>query len=44
VLIRYDSGEKIEAQFQDKATTVEFLQAFQTGNWTPAIESQDNVE
>jgi hypothetical protein len=39
VLIRYDSGDKIEGQFQDKAATMEFLQAYQTGNWTPAIES-----
>jgi hypothetical protein len=42
VLIRYDTGDKIEGQFQDKATTVEFLRAYQTGNWTPAIESHDS--
>jgi hypothetical protein len=41
VLIRYDNGNKIEAQFDDKATTIEFLQAYQTGNWTPAIEVHD---
>jgi hypothetical protein len=41
VLIRYDTGDTIEGQFQDKATTVEFLQAYQTGNWTPAIEAHD---
>jgi hypothetical protein len=45
VLIRYDNGDKIEAQFQDNATTVEFLQAYQTGNWTPVVESsEDDVE
>lgn len=42
VLIRYDNGDKIEAQFQDKATTVEFLRAYQTGNWTPAVDSRDD--
>ncbi len=42
VLIRYDNGDKIEGEFQDKATTVEFLQAYQTGNWTPAVDSPDN--
>jgi hypothetical protein len=42
VLIRYDNGDKIEGQFQDKATTVEFLQAFQTSNWTPAVKSPDD--
>ena len=45
VLIRYDSGEKIEAEFNDKATTIEFLQAYQSGNWTPAIEiREEDVE
>jgi hypothetical protein len=38
VVIRYDNGDKIEGQFHDKATTIEFLQAYQTGNWTPAID------
>ncbi len=39
VIVRYDNGDKIEGQFHDKATTIEFLQAYQTGNWTPASES-----
>jgi hypothetical protein len=38
VVIRYDNGNKIEGQFQDRATTIEFLAAYQTGNWTPALE------
>lgn len=42
VVIRYDSGDKIEGQFHDKATTVEFLQAYQTGNWTPALATHDD--
>lgn len=41
VQIRYDNGDKVEGQFQDKATTVEFLQAYQSGNWTPAIDVHD---
>jgi len=41
VLIRYDTGDKIQGEFHDKATTVEFLQAYQTGHWTPAVEAHD---
>lgn len=45
VSIRYDNGDKIAGEFQDKATSVEFLQAYQTGNWIPAVENtEDNVE
>jgi hypothetical protein len=42
VAIRYDNGDKIAGEFQDKATTVEFLHAYQTGNWTPVAVSQDD--
>ncbi|AMV26480.1 hypothetical protein VT84_18925 [Gemmata sp. SH-PL17] len=38
VTIRYDNGDKIEGQFQDRATTIEFLTAYQSGNWTPAAK------
>ena len=38
VTIRYDNGDKIDGQFQDRATTIEFLAAYETGNWTPAVE------
>lgn len=45
VIIRYDNGDKIEAEFQDRATTIEFLLGYQSGNWTPAIGLlDDNVE
>lgn len=45
VIIRYDNGDKIEGQFQDRVTTIEFLAAYQTGNWTPAIEDHsEDVE
>jgi hypothetical protein len=44
-IIRYDNGDKIEGQFQDRARTIEFLAAYQTGNWTPAIENHsEDVE
>jgi hypothetical protein len=43
-IIRYDNGDKIEGQFQDRATTIEFLTAYQSGNWTPAEEElKDDV-
>lgn len=38
VTIRYDNGDKIEGQFQDRATTIEFLTAYRSGNWTPAAK------
>lgn len=45
VMIRYDNGDKIEGQFQDRAVTIEFLTAYQSGNWTPATEElADDVE
>ena len=45
VIIRYDNGDKIEAEFQDRATTIEFLQGYHSGNWTPAIDLlNDEVE
>jgi hypothetical protein len=45
VSVRYDNGDKIEAQFQDRVTTIEFLTAYQSGNWTPAPEElKDDVE
>ena len=45
VVVRYDNGDKIEGQFQDRATTIEFLAAYQSGNWTAATEDlADDVE
>ncbi|HEX8202302.1 MAG TPA: hypothetical protein VF590_17625 [Isosphaeraceae bacterium] len=38
ILIRYDNGDKIDASFEDRATTIEFLQAYESGNWTPVID------
>jgi hypothetical protein len=42
VIIRYDNGDKIEAEFQDRATTIEFLQGYLSGNWSPAIDLLDD--
>jgi hypothetical protein len=45
VIIRYDNGDKIEGQFGDRASTIEFLSAYKSGNWTPAPEElADDVE
>ncbi len=41
-IIRYDNGDKIEASFEDRATTIEFLQAYESGNWTPVLENVDD--
>ncbi|MBX9678880.1 MAG: hypothetical protein K2X38_08940 [Gemmataceae bacterium] len=38
IIIRYDNGNKVEGQFQDRAATIEFLTAYQNGNWTPLPE------
>ncbi len=45
VIIRYDNGDKIEGQFQNRATTIEFLAAYFSGNWTASTGSlADDVE
>ena len=35
VQIRYDNGDRIEGQFSDKESVIDFLQHYTTGNWTP---------
>ncbi len=40
VVIRYDYRNKIEGQFQDKPTTIEFLSAYQDGNWKPLVDER----
>jgi hypothetical protein len=37
VIIRYDNGDNIEARFQDRATTIEFLSAYKEGNWKAEV-------
>ena len=32
---------KIDGEFGDKAAAVDFLQAYQTGNWTPCVNIHD---
>lgn len=41
VQIRYDNGDKIDGEFQNRSTAIEFLQCYQTGNWQPAIDDND---
>ena len=41
VVIRYDNGNRIDAVLDDKTATIEFLQSYQSGNWTPAIDVHD---
>lgn len=36
IQIRYNNGDKINAEFQEKGTTIDFLKAYLSGNWTPA--------
>ena len=36
VQIRYDNGDRIDAQFQDRLSAIEFLEQYRSGNWTPA--------
>ena len=35
VQIRYSNGDAVNAQFQAKASVIEFLNQYQSGNWTP---------
>lgn len=36
IQIRYNNGDKINAEFQEKGTTIDFLKAYLSGHWTPA--------
>lgn len=38
VQIRYNNGDKIDAEFHEKGMAVDFLKAYLSGNWTPAEE------
>lgn len=44
VIIRYDNSARIEAFFDDRASTVEFLAAYGSGNYTPVTDMDDEVE
>ena len=41
VVIRYDNGNKVDGEFLDRASAIEFLEAYQTGHWTPVIDVLD---
>ena len=36
ISVRYDNGDRIDAQFGDVAAATEFLTGFRSGQWTPA--------
>jgi hypothetical protein len=38
VQIRYDNGDRVDAQFQDREAVIEFLGQYRTGNWTPITD------
>lgn len=45
VQIRYNNRDKIDAEFQEKGTAVDFLKAYLSGNWTPVdLELAGSVE
>ncbi len=44
VIIRYDDAARIEAFFDDRVSTIEFLEAYISGNYTPVTDLDDEVE
>ena len=36
IQLRFSSGAKIDAQFHDGLSAIEFLEQYRSGNWTPA--------
>jgi hypothetical protein len=40
VQIRYNNGDKVDAQFNEKAGVIDFLEHYQTGNWTPVADEE----
>ena len=42
--IRYNNDDKVNAEFHDKATTLDFLKSFESGNCTPAEGEDDTSE
>jgi hypothetical protein len=43
VQIRYSNGDKVDAQFQEKATVIEFLEHYKNVNWTPLKDSEEDI-
>lgn len=41
VQIRYSNGDKVDAQFNEKAIAIDFLEHYRAVNWTP-IEAEDD--
>jgi hypothetical protein len=44
IQIRYNNGDKVDAEFRDKSAAIEFLDHYSTGNWTPITGSEDEAE
>jgi hypothetical protein len=43
VQIRWNNGDKVEAQFQERQAVIEFLEHYQSGNWTPITASNEQA-
>jgi hypothetical protein len=43
VQIRYNNGDKVDAQFNEKPSAIEFLEHYKSGNWTPMSEGEDDA-
>lgn len=35
IQVRYDNGDRVDAQFQRRQDAIEFLDRYSAGNWTP---------
>ncbi len=44
VIIRYDNTARVEAYFEDRQSTIEFLESYKSGNYTPVADMDDEVE
>lgn len=44
VLIRYDNSARIEGQFEDRESTIEFLECYKSGNFVPMTDLDEQVE
>ena len=43
VQIRYNNGDKVDAQFNEKSSVIEFLEHYKSGNWTPVNEGEEDA-
>jgi hypothetical protein len=38
IQIRYDNGDRVDGEFRDRQSAIEFLRSFAGGNWLPAAD------